>query len=126
MVIRFSYEGDSCMVAKLPPAVVKRLRWRFTKTTGSVVKNMLRRVGFRPTAKSGWVGQWGGHMKDAVFKKLLPSQKVNHLPGSFCIGRKDSLWKHISRMATLHSKDDWDFLPECFIMPRDKKRLKRA
>lgn len=87
---------------------------------------MLRRIGAKATSRSGWIGQWGSHMKGAVFKKLLPRHKVNHLPGSFCIGRKDNLWRSIYRMQSEHGRDSFDFLPECFILPRDRRKLKAA
>ena len=75
---------------------------------------MLKRIGFKSSStKHGWIGQWGSHMKGAAFRKLMPHQKVNHLPGSFCIGRKDSLWKNICAMRSQHGKSAFGFLPEC-------------
>ena len=88
---------------------------------------MLKRIGFKSSStKHGWIGQWGGHMKCSAFRKLMPHQKVNHLPGSFCIGRKDSLWKNICAMRSQHGKSAFGFLPECFLLPRERHKLKRA
>lgn len=126
-VIRWSYDGDDdeYTVAKMNKEERQGLRWRYTSTTGNLVKNMLKRIGFKPSStKYGWIGQWGGHMKLSAFRKLMPHQKVNHLPGSFCLGRKDSLWKNIVAMRSKHGKPEWSFLPECFLLPREKHKLK--
>lgn len=114
-VVRFSYGGDGTVVEEIPMKDRRKLKWRYTKTTGNLVKAMLNRIGIKPTTKNGWIGQWGAHMKGPAFRKLLPTQKVNHIPGSFCIGRKDSLWRTISRMQALHGKKAFDMLPECFV-----------
>eukprot|EP00041_Stephanoeca_diplocostata_P030481 m.923184 g.923184 ORF g.923184 m.923184 type:complete len:744 (+) comp23765_c0_seq2:105-2336(+) len=125
-VVRFSYGGDGSTVEEISARERRKLKWRYTKTTGNLVKAMLNRIGIKPTTKNGWIGQWGAHMKGAAFRKLLPTQIVNHIPGSFCIGRKDSLWRTISRMQALHGRKAFDMLPECFVLPRDRQRLKRA
>lgn len=127
-IIRFSYDGDDkVIVEKMTKVELQGLRWRYTKTTSTLVKNMLKRIGFKSSStKHGWIGQWGGHMKCSAFRKLMPHQKVNHLPGSFCIGRKDSLWKNISAMRSQHGKSAFGFLPECFLLPRERHKLKRA
>ena len=43
-------------------------------------------------------------MKSDGFKSVREHQKVNHFPGSFAIGRKDRLWRSLSRMQSLHGK----------------------
>lgn len=111
---------------RLSDEIRKTLKWRMTTTTSSIVKEMLARIGFKHTNKTTWIGQWGMHMKSESFRKILPHQKVNHFPGSFKIGRKDLLWKSISQMQVLHGKKNFDFLPECFLLQKDYKRLKSA
>lgn len=102
------------------------IKRHMTKTTSNLIRKMVANVGFKNTNKKTWLGQWGSHMKAASFKGVLKHQKVNHYPGSFRIGRKDSLWKAICQMQSKHSKAEFDFLAECFLLQRDRARLKRA
>ena len=50
-------------------------------------------------------------------------QKVNHFPRSNEITRKDSLYKHIARMQTLHGARHFDFVPKTFILPNETHLL---
>lgn len=45
-----------------------------------------------------WLGTWGKHMKSPMFKNLRETQKLNHFPGTFQLGRKDRLWRNFQRM----------------------------
>lgn len=45
-----------------------------------------------------WLGCWGKHMKAPGFKSIRDYQKLNHFPGSFQIGRKDRLWRNVSKL----------------------------
>ena len=45
-----------------------------------------------------WLGCWGRHMKAQGFKSIRDYQKLNHFPGSFQIGRKDRLWRNLSKL----------------------------
>jgi len=106
-VVRFSYEGDddSFTIEPIGRPDLKNFKWRYTKTTSTIIRRMLKRVGFRPTnSKNFWIGTWGSHMKAHSFKKVQQHQKLNHFPGSFCIGRKDSLWRNISAMRAAHGQ----------------------
>ena len=81
-----------------------------------------------------WLGYWGKHMKANCFKSVRDYQKVreartwfiksstvtefvntcitfltlvqqvNHFPGTFQIGRKDRLWRNLSKMMVHHGK----------------------
>ena len=37
-------------------------------------------------------------MKAQGFKSIREYQKLNHFPGTFQIGRKDRLWRNLSRL----------------------------
>ena len=50
------------------------------------------------TMQKSWVVSWGQHMKSALYKDIESSQKINHFPGSFDIGRKDRLSKNMLKM----------------------------
>lgn len=41
---------------------------------------------------------WGRYLEDAAYSGLLPSQRVNHFPGSLEIGHKGRLYAHLSRL----------------------------
>lgn len=51
-------------------------------------------------------------MKSPCFKTIRPYQKINHLPGSFKIGRKDSCWKNLVKLMAKHGKKDFGFMPK--------------
>lgn len=52
--------------------------------------------------------------------------KVNHFPGSFQIGRKDRLWRNLSHMQAVHSRREFDFVPQTFVLPADLLLFKRV
>jgi len=56
---------------------------------------------------------------------LSPLQ-LNHFPGSFQIGRKDRLWRNLSRMQSRFGKKEFSFFPQSFILPQDAKLLRKA
>jgi tubulin polyglutamylase TTLL4 len=37
-------------------------------------------------------------MKSPMFKTLKETQKLNHFPGTFQLGRKDRLWRNFQRL----------------------------
>ncbi|KAM7380161.1 hypothetical protein PAMP_003474 [Pampus punctatissimus] len=73
-----------------------------------------------------WLGCWGHHMKSPGFKALGEHQKLNHFPGTFQIGRKDRLWRNLSKMRVRFGKQEFSFFPRTFILPQDIKLLRKA
>jgi tubulin polyglutamylase TTLL4 len=74
-----------------------------------------------------WSGQWGKHMKAAMFRSALKDyQKLNHLPATFQLGRKDRLWKNFHRYLLKFGREQFGFLPKTYILPQDSKQLKQA
>lgn len=67
---------------------------------------------------------WGHHLGEKELKALLPNQAVNHYPGSFGLGRKDYLWKNMSRMQRMHG-DAYDFCAKSYLFPRDREQFER-
>lgn len=57
---------------------------------------------------------------------LLSLLQLNHFPGSFQIGRKDRLWRNLSRMQSRFGKKEFSFFPQSFILPQDSKLLRKA
>lgn len=54
------------------------------------------------------------------------SFQLNHFPGSFQIGRKDRLWRNLSKLQVQNGKKEFGFFPQTFVLPSDLKLLKRA
>ncbi|ROJ66278.1 Tubulin polyglutamylase TTLL4 [Anabarilius grahami] len=114
-------------VELLPAEQRKLLKWKITTVTPNVVKNTISRSHFRATKKShDWLGCWGHHMKSPGFKAIREFQKLNHFPGSFQIGRKDRLWRNLSKMQARFGKREFGFFPRSFILPQDIKLLRKA
>eukprot|EP00057_Strongylocentrotus_purpuratus_P028024 XP_011682498.1 PREDICTED: tubulin polyglutamylase TTLL4 isoform X4 [Strongylocentrotus purpuratus] len=122
-----NFVGENQTVIPLPWELRKLLKWRMSPITPHVVKNCIARSGFRSTKKANeWLGYWGKHMKASAFKSIREYQKVNHVPGSFQIGRKDRLWRNLHRMQLHYGKKDYNFFPQTYVLPFDLKLLKRA
>ncbi|XP_035688484.1 tubulin polyglutamylase TTLL4-like [Branchiostoma floridae] len=124
-VIYFGTDAEK--IAPLPYETRKLLKWRLSTITPIVVKNVLGRSHFKLTKKGNdWLGYWGKHMKSNGFRSVREFQKVNHFPGTFQIGRKDRLWRNLSRMQVHYGKKDFNFFPLTFVLPSDFKQLKRT
>lgn len=65
-------------------------------------------------------------MKSQGFKGIKEWQKLNHFPGTFQIGRKDKLWRNLSKMQLHFGKKEFGFFPQTYCLPYDNKLLKRA
>uniref|UniRef100_A0AAY4AX12 Tubulin polyglutamylase TTLL4 n=1 Tax=Denticeps clupeoides TaxID=299321 RepID=A0AAY4AX12_9TELE len=114
-------------VQLLPWEQRKLLKWKMSSVTPNVVKQTIARSHFRATKKSDdWLGCWGHHMKSPGFKAIHEYQKLNHFPGSFQIGRKDRLWRNLSKMQARFGKREFSFFPRSFVLPQDLKLLKKA
>ncbi|XP_078142272.1 tubulin monoglutamylase TTLL4 [Centroberyx gerrardi] len=114
-------------VEMLPPEQRRLLKWKMSTVTPNVVKHTVARSHFKVTKRShDWLGCWGHHMKSPGFKAIREYQKLNHFPGSFQIGRKDRLWRNLSKMQARFGKREFSFFPRSFILPQDIKPLRKA
>ncbi|XP_062390965.1 tubulin polyglutamylase TTLL4 isoform X2 [Sardina pilchardus] len=114
-------------VELLPVEQRKLLKWRMSSVTPNVVKHTITRSHFKVTKKNDdWLGCWGHHMKSLGFKTIREYQKLNHFPGSFQIGRKDRLWRNLSKMQARFGKREFNFFPRSFVLPQDIKLLRKA
>ncbi|XP_025207302.1 uncharacterized protein LOC112603094 [Melanaphis sacchari] len=73
-----------------------------------------------------WIGTWGKHIKSLCFKTLWQQQKINHLPGSFQIGRKDKLWKNLHALMLKYGEEQFGFLPTSYILPQEAEMLRQV
>eukprot|EP01135_Chromosphaera_perkinsii_P005042 Nk52_evm19s311 gene=Nk52_evmTU19s311 len=124
-VLYFPKEGET--LAPIPKKYQKSMKWKTTTLTPRVIKQLLRRAGFK-LIKSGqeWLGSWGKQLHSTVYRKIKPTQKLNHYPKSAEVGRKDRLSKNIQSMQIKFSKGEFNFLPQTFCMPEDSSRLQRV
>ncbi|XP_066431593.1 tubulin monoglutamylase TTLL4 isoform X2 [Eleutherodactylus coqui] len=114
-------------VELLPWAQRKLMKWKISTVTPNIVKQTVARSHFRITKKNhDWLGCWGHHMKSTGFKAIREYQKLNHFPGSFQIGRKDRLWRNLSKMQARFGKREFNFFPQSFVLPQDIKLLRKA
>ena len=60
--------------------------------------NALHHNGFRHTTSSGYNLFWGGSRSTDFLRDFDPYQKARHFPGCWQLGRKDNLWRNMSRM----------------------------
>jgi len=120
--IRFVYPDTTMLTA---PARLPKLLWKNSALTPRVVKKIVRHSHF-DLVESGksWLGLFGKHLKGHNYKKLKTGQKVNHFPGCFVIGRKDRLWRTISRFIAKFGHGEYGFIPTTYILPRDRRLLK--
>ncbi|XP_076823431.1 uncharacterized protein LOC143469566 [Clavelina lepadiformis] len=124
-VINFATKANK--IEPLPPNIRKLLKWKMSSITPVVVRNTVMRSGFKPSKKGQeWIGYFGKHMKSSGFRSIKEFQKINHFPGSFQLGRKDRLWRNISRMQARFGKKEFGFVPQSYLLPWDKKLLKNA
>merc|ERR1719228_1082751 len=106
----------------------KQLKWKLSNITPAIVKRCASNSGFRLMRKtcSDWGATWGKHMKPPAFKEIKETQKINHFPGTFNIGRKDRLWKNYHRLMLKHGRTEFNFLPRTFCLPADTKLLRKV
>ena len=72
-----------------------------------------------------WTVYWGGRLRDpSVLKALLPEHRVNHFPGTWCLGRKDNLAANLKRAQQRHPAQ-YGFAPFTYLLPHDLPLLQR-
>jgi len=104
-----------------------KMRYKMSKRVWeyNCVRNTLERNGLIRTEGIYWNLYWGRHLSIDDLITLHPQQRVNHFPGTWCIGRKDRLASRCQRMRREHG-NLFDFHPTTFIIPQDKRILAKA
>jgi hypothetical protein len=105
-------------------------QFKVTSFTPQVVKDVLHDLGFqlvRNTKQNRrWVGYWGRHYSPKRFEKIKPWQIVNHYPAAFELGRKDCLWQNYSKKLEQFGSEEFNFIPDSFILPVHHRRLRES
>jgi len=96
------------------------------------IKNAFIRAGFRRKLSGvQWNAAWTKHPTTEGFERLNRFQKVNHFPGSWCIGRKDRLMRCIGRAKRAVGgqpgvpSDAFDIIPAGWILPTEYNSWRR-
>ena len=71
---------------------------------------------------SNWNLLWTGWVKPETVKEATKFQRINHFPGTMQIGRKDNMWRNVSRLRRIHNAD-FDICPQTYVLPEDYKRF---
>lgn len=112
---------------ELPSSLVKHLKWKLSCITPILVKKTVMNSGFRLLKNpDDWVAIWGKQMKSNNFKSLKDHQKFNHLPGTFQLGRKDRLWRNLSRFMCKYGKKEFNFVPRTYVLPQDLRNFRQV
>jgi len=85
----------------------------------NAVVNILRQGGLyrvRPDTQR-WLLLWSKHPPPETLRALKPVQKTNHFRGSWHLGRKDLIWKNLSRMQRRFGKS-YTITPQAFVLPK--------
>jgi len=90
-------------------------------TYNSVV-NALKYNGFQQVSNSTYNVLIASVPKPDFLRELSAFQKTNHFPGIWNLGRKDNLWRNISKMKRKFGKE-YEICPLTFILPEDYKRF---
>jgi len=60
--------------------------------------NSMKQAGFKMTSGTSWNLLWTGPPSSETVRNACEYQKINHFPGSEHLGRKDLMWRNISKM----------------------------
>eukprot|EP01006_Ploeotia_vitrea_P042742 TRINITY_DN66658_c1_g4_i1.p1 TRINITY_DN66658_c1_g4~~TRINITY_DN66658_c1_g4_i1.p1 ORF type:complete len:731 (+),score=30.81 TRINITY_DN66658_c1_g4_i1:52-2244(+) len=85
-----------------------------------IISHTFTRSGFRQTNHDRkWNVLWAKRVSPEEYTNMEWYQKVNHIPGTWGIGRKDSLWRNIARMRSKFGAQEFGFVPQSYILPND-------
>ncbi|CAF0928414.1 unnamed protein product [Brachionus calyciflorus] len=113
-------------INQLPESLNRLCKWKMCAITPNIVKATISRSNFKlANGKHDWIGVWGSHMKPECFRAIREYQKINHLPGSFQIGRKDRLCRNLYHAQAIFGKQEYNFVPITYVLPQDYNLLKQ-
>ncbi|KAM7354234.1 tubulin tyrosine ligase-like 4B isoform 2-T5 [Cochliomyia hominivorax] len=111
----------------MPPQLHKILKWKLSPVMPKIVKRVVLNSGFRIIKNTtDWMAVWEKHMKSPGFRTIRSHQKYNHMPGSFRIGRKDSMWRSIQQNMKKFGNKEFGFMQRSYIMPDDLEDLRQC
>lgn len=78
--------------------------------------------GFTQTTGSGFNILMSSPPKPEFLLGFNAYQRMNHFPGAWQFGRKDNLWRNVSRLRRRFGRD-YEICPPTYIFPEDYKRF---
>eukprot|EP00930_Biecheleria_cincta_P006643 TRINITY_DN107693_c0_g1_i1.p1 TRINITY_DN107693_c0_g1~~TRINITY_DN107693_c0_g1_i1.p1 ORF type:complete len:1011 (-),score=173.95 TRINITY_DN107693_c0_g1_i1:50-3082(-) len=100
--------------------------FRIDRIHAPLVRDTFLHNNFRPTRGEDWLVSWSGpRMRDNIHKMMHEFQRINHFPASTELTRKDRLWENLDRMAKTMGNEDFDFIPETFVLPNQMRAFKQ-
>ncbi len=101
-----------------------KLKYKITDSVCvyNCIKSALRAAGFAETEGSSWNVLWSSPLQPETLRNFSKYQRCNHFPGTWQLGRKDNLWRNMSRMRRKYGAN-YDICPQTYILPEDYERL---
>ena len=126
-LVNFAAITEDQMCKEGPPSTMhskgilyqqKDLLYRVFKTDSRLVRSILETSGFASTDSHDWNVLWVGSSAQLyLYEGLNEFQRINHFPNSYELTRKDKMHINISNMVSMYGKDDYDFVPETYLLP---------
>eukprot|EP00928_Gymnodinium_smaydae_P041864 TRINITY_DN28276_c0_g3_i2.p1 TRINITY_DN28276_c0_g3~~TRINITY_DN28276_c0_g3_i2.p1 ORF type:complete len:1092 (+),score=149.75 TRINITY_DN28276_c0_g3_i2:89-3364(+) len=100
--------------------------FRVERVCSAVVHETFACNGLTPAGSGeNWCVKWcGAKMKEIEYANLMDFQRVNHFPHSTELTRKDTMYRHLDAMAHVFGKEDFDFLPETYVLPEQSEAFR--
>lgn len=111
---------DKSMMSEIVDAVGELLQ--FTTAIASEEDLSAGKKNSKKKRATVWCASWTKHPPIETYGGLNRFQKVNHFPGSWCIGRKDRLLRTICR-ARKFNKEAYAYVPESYSLPGESRSL---
>jgi len=108
----------------VPPEEEKNYDLKYKSGTVLCVTRTFENAGFKRTMGNSWNALWGKPKYNRV-KDMNKYQKVNHFPGCWEIGRKDGLWRNLSKLKRQFPQD-YNFVPTTYLLSTDFDRFMQA
>ncbi|XP_076626725.1 tubulin monoglutamylase TTLL4 [Colletes latitarsis] len=116
---------EHCCSKNLPKDFTQRLKWKLSASTPKILLKILINSGYQIVNKGNdWSGVWYPTFNDAWrYRRFRNFQKVNSIPGSHNLGSKDLLWTNLSRMTKKFGVEEYDFMPQTYILPKETRKF---
>lgn len=112
---------DTSRATFMKPEEEKAYDLRFKSLKIGCLIRTFETAGFRKIDGNSWNAHWGKPKHDRV-KEMNKYQKTNHFPGCWHLGRKDNLWRNLSRMKRSFP-NDYNFVPNTYLLSSDFQRF---
>ena len=108
-------------------AGASRLLFKINGSSANSIKTVLKNAGFAriksDSASLNYNCLWGKVPPHEELAQMNVYQKVNHFPGTYNLGRKDSLARNLTKFRRRWGHENCDFVPRTFLLPADREEL---